>query len=159
MDTEKRLGLLRDIEQEIQAKEKEAKRLENDLTHLRGVREHLQGLGEAGDEAPLETDEDEDEDEEVEADTESRITRAIAAERILRQLGPGRAINAVAIARQMERQFGFPPMPGRNAQRRVYTAMSRRPDVFLNVGGGRWTLVEFQRHGTNHAAQAARRSR
>ena len=70
----------------------------------------------------------------------ANFTQIDAAVAILRAAG-GRPLKTPAIVRKMI-QSGYPASDSRKLKLSVFSAMSRRTDLFRKAGPGLWTLVE-----------------
>lgn len=64
--------------------------------------------------------------------------------RVFRDVGAKRTLRAPEIENLLVSKYGVAPKPNRGIEKKVYTLMDRREDLFVNLGEGQWTLVEFR---------------
>jgi len=65
-------------------------------------------------------------------------------ENVLRAAGPDNPMRAATIAEELVKRHGVAPREGRGLEKKVYTVMFRRRDLFVNTGDGLWTLAEYR---------------
>ncbi len=75
--------------------------------------------------------------QEAEGADASRRNRAAGAAEILRKMGE--PLTTKQIAQKLVSDLDFAPLTGRNLEKRLYTVLSGRKDLFVKVGT-RWTL-------------------